>query len=90
MERLRIWDSRTHSYGSTNKNLIEAFSELDRLKDKLGLQYAVIERTAYIYRKAQHRGIIKGRTISSILAAALYIACRGLGVPKTLKEIAAY
>jgi transcription initiation factor TFIIB len=23
MERLRIWDSRTHSYGSTNKNLIE-------------------------------------------------------------------
>jgi transcription initiation factor TFIIB len=89
MERLRIWDSRTHSYGSTNKNLIEAFSELDRLKDKLGLQYAVIERTAYIYRKAQHRGIIKGRTISSILAAALYIACRGLGVPKTLKEIAA-
>ena len=63
MERLRIWDSRTHSYGSTNKNLIEAFSELDRLKDKLGLQYAVIERTAYIYRKAQHRGIIKGRTI---------------------------
>lgn len=89
MERLRIWDSRTHSYGSANKNLIEAFSELDRLKDKLGLQYAVIERTAYIYRKAQHRGIIKGRTISSILAAALYIACRGLGVPKTLKEIAA-
>jgi transcription initiation factor TFIIB len=89
MERLRIWDSRTHSYGSTNKNLIEAFSELDRLKDKLGLQYAVIERTAYIYRKAQHRGIVKGRTISSILTAALYIACRGLGVPKTLKEIAA-
>ena len=49
----------------------------------------MIERTAYIYRKARQRGLVRGRTIDGILTAAIYIACRDLGVPKTLKEVAA-
>jgi transcription initiation factor TFIIB len=88
MERLKVWDFRSHAHDSTNKNLIRAFNELDKLKDKLGLSDAVIERTAYIYRKARHRGLVRGRTIDGILAAAVYIACRDLGIPKTLKEVA--
>ncbi len=89
MERLKVWDFRSHSHDSTNKNLMQAFNELDKLKDKLGLSDAVIERTAYIYRKARKRGLVRGRTIDGILTAAIYIACRDLGVPKTLKEVAA-
>ena len=89
MERLKVWDFRSHSHDSTNKNLIQAFNELDKLKDKLCLPDAVIERTAYIYRKARQRGLIRGRTTDGILTAAIYIACRDLGVPKTLKEVAA-
>ena len=90
MERLKTWDFRSHAHDSTNRNLIQAFNELDKLKDKLGLPDAVIERTAYIYRKAQQRGLVRGRTIDAILAAASYIACRGLNVPKTLKVLDAY
>jgi len=89
MERLKVWDFRTGTHDSTNRNLIQAFNELDKLKDKLGLPAAVIERTAYIYRKARQRGLVRGRTIDGILTAAIYIACRDLGVPKTLKEVAA-
>jgi transcription initiation factor TFIIB len=89
MERLKVWDFRSHSHDSTNKNLIQAFNELDKLKDKLCLPDAVIERTAYIYRKARQRGLVRGRTIDGILSASIYIACRDLGVPKTLKEVAA-
>jgi transcription initiation factor TFIIB len=89
MERLKVWDFRSHSHDSTNKNLMQAFNELDKLKDKLGLPDAVIERTAYIYRKARKRGLVRGRTTDGILTAAIYIACRDLGVPKTLKEVAA-
>ncbi len=89
MERLKVWDFRSHSHDSTNKNLMQAFNELDKLKDKLGLSDAVIERTAYIYRKARQRGLVRGRTTDGILTAAIYIACRDLGVPKTLKEVAA-
>src|SRR2546422_1729633 len=89
MERLKVWDFRTGAHDSTNRNLIQAFNELDKLKDKLGLPEAVIERTAYIYRKARQRGLVRGRTTDGILTAAIYIACRDLGIPKTLKEVAA-
>jgi len=89
MERLKVWDFRSHAHDSTNRNLIQAFNELDKLKDKLGLPDAVIERTAYIYRKARQRRLVRGRAIDAILTAAIYIACRDLGVPKTLKEVAA-
>jgi transcription initiation factor TFIIB len=71
-----------------DRNLRQAFSELDRLKDKLGVSDAVIEKTAYIYRKAQEKGLVRGRTISAMVGAALYIACRETGASRTLKDIA--
>src|SRR5215211_2787302 len=89
MERLRIWDFRTQRHTPTDRNLSLAFNELDTLKDKLGLPDAVFEKAAYIYRKAQQRGLVRGRTILSVLAAAVYIACREMGISKTLKDIVA-
>jgi transcription initiation factor TFIIB len=89
MERLRTWDFRTQAHTSTDRNLRQAFEHLDKLKDKLGLSDAIIEKTAYIYRKAQENGMVRGRTINSVLAASLYIACRELEVSRTLKDIAA-
>jgi transcription initiation factor TFIIB len=87
MERLKTWDIRTQTHTPTDRNLKQAFFQLDVLKDKLGLSDSVVEKTAYIYRKAQERMLIRGRTISGILAAAIYIACRELGTPRTLKDI---
>jgi transcription initiation factor TFIIB len=89
MSRLRTWDFRTQAHTSTDRNLRQAFSELDRLKDKLGLPDSVIEKTAYIYRKVQERGLVRGRSVSAILAAAIYIACREMGFPRILKDITA-
>jgi transcription initiation factor TFIIB len=89
MERLRIWDIRTHSHSPADRNLIKAFNELNMLKDKLALSDAVVEKAAYIYRKVQDRGLIRGRTISGIMAAAIYAACREIGTPYTLRDIAA-
>ena len=88
MGRLRAWDFRTQAHSPTDRNLRQAFSELDRLRDKLGVSDAVIEKTAYIYRKAQERGLVRGRTISATIGAALYIACRETGTSRTLKDIA--
>ena len=52
LHRLRTWDFRTQLNNSSDRSLKAAFSEIDRLKDKLGLSDAIIERTAYIYRKS--------------------------------------
>jgi transcription initiation factor TFIIB len=89
MQRLRMWDLRAHSNSPADRNLIKAFNELSMLKDKLALSNAVVEKAAYIYRKVQERGLIRGRTISGIMAAAVYTACREIGTPYTLRDIAA-
>lgn len=56
IERLRTWDLRTRMRKSGDRNLMKAFEQLDRLKEKLGLSDTIIEKAAYIYRKIQERG----------------------------------
>ena len=85
--RLRTWDSRSQSHTSTSRNFKIAFTDLSRLKDKLALSDAVIEKTAYIYRKALEKGLIRGRSISALIAAAVYAACRDAETPRTVKDI---
>src|SRR5919108_3087573 len=89
MERLRTWDARIRLYNPRDRNLMKAFGQLNRLKEKLGLSDTIVEKAAYIYRKVQERGLIKGRTIDSMLAASVYSACREMETPITIKDIAA-
>ena len=63
-------------------------SELDRLSDKVCISRPIKEKAAVIYRKALDKGLVRGRSIAGIAAAALYAACRGSGTPRTLREIA--
>jgi transcription initiation factor TFIIB len=88
MERLRVCDLRTQAHSSTERNLKKAFEQLDILKSKVGLSDAIIEKSAYIYRKAQDRGFVRGRSIPAVLAAVVYIACREMGVSRTLNDVA--
>ncbi|MFB5597461.1 MAG: transcription initiation factor IIB family protein [Nitrosopumilaceae archaeon] len=87
IERLRTWDSRSQVHEPVDRNFRQAFSELDRLKDKLAVGDAVIEKAAYLYRKALEKGLVRGRSISALIASALYAACRDTETPRTLKDI---
>lgn len=87
MGRLRMWNSRSQSHSPTERNLQQAFSMLSRIKDRLGLPNHVTEKAAYTYRKAQERGLIRGDTIGSVLAASIYVAARQSGVLRTLDDI---
>ena len=89
IERLRTWDGRSQVHEPVDRNLRQAFSELDRLTDKLNVGDAVIEKAAYIYRKALERGLVRGRSISALIAASIYAACRDTETPRTLKDVAA-
>lgn len=88
IERLRTWDSRSHAHTSADRNLRHALSEMDKLKDKLALTDAVIEKAAYIYRKAMEKKLVRGRSIQGLVAACLYASCRNTGTPRTLDDIA--
>jgi transcription initiation factor TFIIB len=63
-------------------------AELDRLSDKVYIPPPIKEKAAVTYRKALDKGLVRGRSIAAIAAAALYAACRGTGTPRTLREIA--
>jgi transcription initiation factor TFIIB len=82
MNRLKRLDTSTK-----NGNLKDVFDNLDNLKHVLSLSDAVVEKTAYIYRKARHRSLIRGRSRFSMLAACLYLACRELQTGRTMKDI---
>jgi len=88
MLRLRKWQIRARVHSSADRNLAQAMAELDRLADKTHIPTSVKEKAALVYRKSLDKGLVRGRSISAIAAAALYAACRFTGTPRTLKEVA--
>ena len=88
MWRLRKWQIRSRVHSSTDRNLAQAMSELERLSSKVNISPPIREKAALVYRKALDRGLVRGRSINAISAAALYAACRKSGSPKALREIA--
>ncbi|HXQ91999.1 MAG TPA: TFIIB-type zinc ribbon-containing protein [Nitrososphaerales archaeon] len=88
LERLRTWDRRSKVHDSSDRNLRQAFSQLDRLAEKINVGGPVIEKAAYIYRKAMEKKLIRGRSISSMITASLYAALRDTETPRTLKDLA--
>lgn len=86
-DRLRTWDLRIK--GHDERSLRRAFVDLDRLRSTLGLSDAIVEKTAYIYRRAQERGLVRGRTMRAVLGAAIYIVQREMGISGTLNDIIA-
>jgi transcription initiation factor TFIIB len=88
IERLRTWDSRSQAHSSADRNLRQALNEMGKLKDKLALTDAVVEKASYIYRKAMERKLVRGRSIQGLVAACLYASCRNTETPRTLDDIA--
>ena len=88
VQRMRRWNKISSNNRSYHRNLKNAFAILSSIRDKLSLSEMLIEKSAYNYRKALDRHIIKGRSIRALIVAAVYAACRDLSVPRTLEEIA--
>lgn len=87
--RLRVWQQRSRVYGASERNVVIANRYITHIADQLDLPRNVVMRAAIIYRKALEKGLVRGRPINSMAAAAVYAACRSSEVPRTLKEVAA-
>lgn len=48
----------------------------------------VIEKAVYIYRKIKQRGMTNGIPFKVAITTVLYIACREMEIPQTLRELA--
>lgn len=88
MYRLRKWQRRIRVSDAIERNLAFALSEITKIANVLSLPKSIFETSSVIYRKAVKEHLIRGRSIQGISAAAVYIACRQCGLPRTLDEIA--
>jgi transcription initiation factor TFIIB len=87
IQRMRHWNKISSNNRSYQRNLKSAFGILT-VKNKLSLNDALIEKSAYDYRKALGKRFIKGMSIRALVVASAYAAWRKLNVPRTLVEIA--
>ncbi len=83
--RLRKWQYRIST--AIERNLKLALAELKRVSSYLKLPASVEEEAARIYTMAVQRGLVRGRSMESVVAGALYAACRRHEVPRTLDEL---
>lgn len=83
--RLTKWHKRLIK--SKDRNLSFALSELQRIISFLSLPRSVHERIARYYEQAVNKGLVRGRSIESVVAAITYAVSRMFGTPRTLEEI---
>jgi transcription initiation factor TFIIB len=83
--RLAKWHKRL--IRSKDRNLSFALSELQRIVSYLNLTRSVHEKIAKYYEEAVNKGLVRGRSIESVVAALTYAVSREEGSPRTLDEI---
>jgi len=83
--RLTKWHKRLIK--SKDRNLSFALSELQRIISFLNLPRPIHERIARYYEQAVNKGLVRGRSIESVVAAITYAVSREFGSPRTLDEI---
>lgn len=87
VRRMRLWDSRTKIRTSSENNLRTALGEIGKLKEKMGLSDAVVERASFLYRKSSEANLIRGRSVKSVVGACMYAACRDMDTHRTIIDI---
>lgn len=84
--RLKKWQERVHT--SIERNLRLAMQELRKVASFLNLPNVVKEEASRVYNFVLQRGLVRGRSMESVIAACIYAACRTYNIPRTLDEIA--
>jgi len=83
--RLKKWQERVST--SIERNLRLAMSELRRVASFLTLPSVVRDEASRVYNYVLQRGLVRGRSMESVIAACIYAACRSYNIPRTLDEI---
>lgn len=87
MNRLRRLNNLTIASDSKRRNLTRAATEIQRIGGSLGAGRNVVERAYEIYRKGIEEGVGRRRSIVGMAEAAIYLACKEGGVPRSAEEI---
>ena len=75
--------------GKTEKHLLNAFRQIQVMCEQIGLSRLVVDCAKQFFKKVEDEKLLKGKSVESVIAACIYIACREQRVTRTFKEICA-
>jgi len=88
MHRLGKWQTRVRVASSRDRRLSSVLGRISEICQKSSLPKNVIETASIIYRSLDGKNIqVKGKSVISISAAVVYMACKQCDVIRSLQEI---
>ena len=88
LNRLRREHRRSKHRSKREKNQMHGIFEVRHVADKLDLGDEIQEQACQLFRTAQGEDLLRGRSIESFGAAAVYAVVRVNGLPRTESELA--
>ena len=87
MNNLRKWQQRVRISSPRERRLANVLSKMGETCDGLNLSRNVLETASMIYRNLDGHVDVKGKSVASITAATIYMACKQCDVVRSLEEI---
>lgn len=87
MNNLRKWQQRVRISSPRERRLANVLSKMGETCDGLNLSRNVLETASMIYRNLDGHVDVKGKSVASITAATIYMACKQCNVVRSLEEI---
>jgi len=89
MNNLRKWQQRVRVSSPRERRLSNVLSKIGETCKALSLPKNVLETSSMIYRNLDGRVDVKGKSVASITAATIFMACKQCDVVRSLDEICA-
>ena len=87
MHNLRKWQQRVRVSSPRERRLASVLTKMGETCDGLNLSKNVLETASMIYRNLDGHVDVKGKSVVSITAAIIYMACKQCDVVRSLEEI---
>ncbi len=87
MHNLRKWQQRIRVSTPRERRLAHVLAKMGETCDGLNLSKNVLETASMIYRNLDGHVDVKGKSVVSITAATIYMACKQCDVIRSLEEI---
>ena len=88
MNNLRKWQKRVRISSSRDRRLSNVLAKISEVSQNCSLPKNVVETASKIYRSLDSKHIqVKGKSVLSISAAVIYLACKQCAIVRSLDEI---
>ena len=87
INRSRKWHSRLRVNSSKERRLSNVLSKINEVCSVLCLRKTITETASMIYRNFENSNKAKGKSITCIASATIYLACKRCGVVRSIDEI---